>query len=155
MTMTRSKSMSMPTAYSKPEPAFKYKSSSLSASAAPSSMPDGRLSWRVHLFSPAATVSRASASKFTRGRWWSAGKLRSTSMSPIKLGADHLVDMRTELTGGSGSVEAEDANVGVNANADGDRHRAFQNGCSKASLSVTTFIWPRITLQCVTIMPHR
>ena len=76
-------------------------------------------------------------------------------MSHMKLGADCLVNVRTGLTGGSGSVEAEDANVGANVDADGDRQRAFQNGRSKASLSVTTFIGPRITLRCATIMSHR
>ena len=67
MTMTRSKSVSMPTAYSKPESAFEYKSSSLSASAVPSSTSHGRLSSRMRLVSPAATVSRASASSDEAG----------------------------------------------------------------------------------------
>ena len=76
-------------------------------------------------------------------------------MSHMKLGAGCLVKIRTGLIGGSGSVDAEDANVGADADVDvdGGRQRAF--GCSKAKthLSITTFVGPRT--QCVTIMPHR
>ena len=54
-------------------------------------------------------------------------------MSNMKLGAGCLVDMRTGLTGGSGSVEAKDANVGVDADADADGgfQRAFQMAVRK------------------------
>jgi len=74
MAMTTFKPMSMPTAYSKPEPAFEYKFSSLCASTALSSMSHGRLSSRVRLFSPAATVSRASASSDEAGGGAKAGR---------------------------------------------------------------------------------
>ena len=108
--------MSMPTAYSKPEPAFEYKSSS-----------------------PALHVLRCPTEDFPRACAW---------LVP-------LLPCRVQLTGGSGSVDAEDANVGADADADADggRQRAFGGSKAKASLSVTTIIGPRI--QCVTIMPCR
>ena len=153
MTMTRSKSMSIPTAYSRPEPAFEYKSSTLSDSVAPSSMPHGRLSSRVRLDSPLATMSRASASLDKAGGW-SEGELRSTSMSHMKRGADCLVDVKTGLTGGSGSVEAKDANVGTDADCRRGSPARFPKWLFESVLGVTTIIGPRITLQCVT-MSHR
>ena len=106
----------------------------------------------MRLFIPAATVSRASASSDEAGGG-AKGELRSASMSHMELGAGCLV--RTGLTGGSGSVDAKDANVGADAdaNVDGGRQRAFGRSKAKAPLSTTTFVGPRI--RCVTIMPHR